>query len=67
VLDDPFASFDRQRLDNALSLLKVIARENQVLLMTHDPYILDWAREVSSAGDVPCAIRELTGPEHQTL
>lgn len=65
VLDDPFASFDRPRLDNALGLLKVIARENQVLLMTHDPYILDWAREVSSAGEVPCAIRELPAPEHR--
>ena len=66
VLDDPFASFDRPRLDNALTLLKVIARENQVLLMTHDPHILDWAREVSSAGDVPCAIRELPAPEYQS-
>jgi DNA repair exonuclease SbcCD ATPase subunit len=66
MLDDPFASFDRQRLDNALSLLKVIARENQILLMTHDPYILDWAREVSSDDDVPCAIRELTAPEYQS-
>lgn len=43
ILDDPFASFDRERLSNALNMLISIAETNQVLLMTHDPQILDWA------------------------
>ncbi|MHB1457653.1 MAG: ATP-binding protein [Armatimonadota bacterium] len=43
VLDDPFASFDCERLMNALNMLVNIAKTNQVLLMTHDPQIRDWA------------------------
>lgn len=55
ILDDPFPAFDRRRLDNALNLLKAVARENQVLLFTHDPYILGWAK----SGDVSCMVHEL--------
>lgn len=62
VLDDPFASFDRGRLDNVLNLIAALAKENQILLLTHDPYILDWARDLTSSGKTPCAIYELPAP-----
>lgn len=62
ILDDPFVTFDRERLDNALNLLEVMARENQILVMTHDPYVLDWARDLASAGGVSCVVHELPGP-----
>ena len=62
VLDDPFTAFDRRRLDNALELLRAVARENQVLLLTHDPYILDWARDLASSGEAPCVVHELAAP-----
>ena len=62
ILDDPFANFDRGRLDNVLNLLGVLARENQILLLTHDPYVLDWAGDLASSGSVPCLVRELPGP-----
>lgn len=55
ILDDPFASFDPARLDNALRLLESLAAENQILLMTHDPVILDWAKGLNSA----CLVHEL--------
>lgn len=62
ILDDPFAAFDRQRLDNALNLLKTVARENQVIILTHDPYILDWARSLTASGEIPCTVNELAPP-----
>ncbi|HUV04194.1 MAG TPA: AAA family ATPase [Armatimonadota bacterium] len=61
VLDDPFVAFDRPRLENVLDLLRVLAEENQILLLTHDPYVLDWARNLSSDG-TPVQIHELPGP-----
>ncbi len=63
VLDDPFPAFDRVRLDNALELLKQAARSNQVILMTHDPHILDWAKSLQAAGQDRCAIHELASPQ----
>lgn len=42
ILDDPFASFDSERLMNALEALVSISNTNQVLLLTHDPQIRDW-------------------------
>lgn len=65
ILDDPFASFDRRRLDRALEMLKTIARENQVLLLSHDPHILDWAREAKSSKEIQCLIHELPAPKEQ--
>ncbi|MHB0912031.1 MAG: ATP-binding protein [Armatimonadota bacterium] len=53
-LDDPFASFDRPRLERVLELLSATARERQVLLFTHDPYILEWA------GKNSCMVHSLT-------
>ena len=54
MLDDPFASFDPARLDNALRLLEALAAENQILLMTHDPVVLNWAKGLKG-----CLIHEL--------
>lgn len=62
ILDDPFASFDRRRLDNVLELLAVLANENQILLLTHDSYILEWARGLASSNRAPCIIHELLNP-----
>jgi uncharacterized protein YhaN len=62
VLDDPFASFDRGRTDKVLDLLQVLAEDNQILVLTHDPYVLDWARGLSASGSVPCTISELSPP-----
>jgi len=36
ILDDPFANFDSGRLQNALHTLDLIAKERQVILLTHD-------------------------------
>ncbi len=66
ILDDPFPAFDRQRLDNALNLLRTVARDNQVILLTHDPYILDWAKSLVSSSDGSCMIHELAPPSVQT-
>lgn len=63
ILDDPFANFDRERLTNVLSLIAALARQSQILLLTHDPYILDWAENLASAGDVPCVVHKLPKPQ----
>lgn len=62
ILDDPFVNFDRSRLDNVLGLLGALAGENQMLLLTHDPYILEWARNLASSSSVSCLVHELPGP-----
>ena len=36
ILDDPFANFDAGRLHNALRTLELIAKDRQVILLTHD-------------------------------
>jgi len=63
MLDDPFASFDPARLENALRLLETLAGENQILLMTHDPVVLNWALRLRSGqakGLAPvCLVHEL--------
>lgn len=62
ILDDPFAAFDQGRLENALELLTSLAGDTQILLMTHDQYVLDWARELESSKTLPCAVYELPPP-----
>lgn len=62
VLDDPFASFDRRRVENILCLLRKICRGSQVILMTHDPFILDWAHRLGADGPNLCAVHELPEP-----
>lgn len=62
ILDDPFVNCDLGRLRNALSMLADIASHGQVLLMTHDEHILDWAHSLQSEGKVPCAVHELVTP-----
>lgn len=59
ILDDPFVNFDRRRLDNVLNLLEEVARTNQVLLLTHDPHTLEWARDVHATGRIECMVHEL--------
>ncbi len=59
ILDDPFVNCDRERLDSMLKMLTDISSRNQVLLMTHDRHILEWARGLQTEGRVPCTIHEL--------
>lgn len=49
ILDDPFASFDTERLHNVLEMLTSLAKANQVILLTHDPQILQWAQSDSGS------------------
>lgn len=44
ILDDPFATFDRGRLDRALDMLTSLSKQNQVILFTHNPYIAERIR-----------------------
>jgi DNA repair exonuclease SbcCD ATPase subunit len=36
ILDDPFHSFDKNRLENTIHMLKEISKETQVILFSHD-------------------------------
>ncbi|HEY3297275.1 MAG TPA: AAA family ATPase [Armatimonadota bacterium] len=62
ILDDPFAAFDRERLANVLSLLAALSRERQIIMLTHDPYVLDWAKSISASGELRSLIHELPSP-----
>lgn len=57
ILDDPFASFDRDRLDNVLDVLGTLGSDQQIILMTHDPYVLDWAQNLESGAG--CTVHTL--------
>lgn len=59
ILDDPFVNCDHERLGNVLAMLRDTAVRNQVLLMTHDEKILDWALGLQSEGRVPCEVHRL--------
>ena len=61
ILDDPFASFDQARLKNALALLESLASDMQMLLFTHDPQTLEWAKELSSKNNTICSVHTLDG------
>lgn len=45
LLDDPIAHFDEERRGTLLALLEELAREIQVILLTHDRRILNQVRE----------------------
>lgn len=60
ILDDPFVSFDQERLERTLNLLQKLAAKNQVLLLTHDPFTLEWAKHSA------CAIHDLTKPQQSS-
>ncbi len=61
ILDDPFANSDQARLDSVLEMLAGVAAGNQVLLMTHDRHVLEWARTLESECNTPCQVYELKG------
>lgn len=46
VLDDPFVHWDEVRLERAREMLRALARERQVLLLTHRPELADWGEPV---------------------
>ncbi len=45
LLDDPVAHFDEERRGVLLAALEEMAREIQVILLTHDRGVLNWVRE----------------------
>lgn len=45
ILDDPFVHFDHDRMANMIRFLVDLSKENQVLLFTKEPFILDWCSE----------------------
>jgi uncharacterized protein YhaN len=59
IMDDPFASFDRNRLDRVLLLLAELAADYQILLFTHDPYTLDSISRMEKEGKIPCRVHKL--------
>ncbi|WP_099362469.1 ATP-binding protein [Fredinandcohnia onubensis] len=46
IIDDSFVNFDSGRLSNAISLIKELSRENQVLLFTCHQHVLEGFGEV---------------------
>ncbi len=49
VLDDPFVHWDEERLERARDMVRALARERQVLLLTHRPELADWGEPVDHA------------------
>lgn len=48
ILDDPFVNFDRDRLTRVLDVLKALSEHNQIILLTHDTYVLEYARTLGA-------------------
>ncbi len=48
ALDEPFTSFDKYRLDNALAMLKKFYDENgwQIIILTKDEFLVDQVKEL---------------------
>ncbi len=38
ILDDPFHNFDQTRLNKTIEVVKQIAKEKQIILISHRPY-----------------------------
>ncbi len=49
VLDDPFVHWDEVRLERARDMVRALAHERQVLLLTHRPELADWGEPVDHA------------------
>jgi chromosome segregation protein len=49
VLDDPFAHWDERRLARAREMLRALARERQVVLLSHRREFAAWGEPVTSA------------------
>jgi uncharacterized protein YhaN len=43
ILDDPFASYDERRLENAMKVVKELSRNHQILLLTSQNHYDQWA------------------------
>jgi DNA sulfur modification protein DndD len=46
ILDDPFITFDRNRIKEAISILKEISKEHQIILASKDEYTKDLINEI---------------------
>lgn len=51
ILDDPFIHFDPDRLANMLQFLRDLSKDNQNLLFTKDPMIVDWFKKNSAESE----------------
>ncbi len=58
LLDDPFAHYDRGRLEQALELIGEAAQERQIIVFSEDAMLAELARQVCGS----CAIIELEPP-----
>lgn len=43
ILDDPFASYDEERLENAMKVIKGLSENHQILLLTSQDHYDKWA------------------------
>ncbi len=43
MLDDPFASYDEKRLENAMKVIKELSKNHQILLLTSQDHYDKWA------------------------
>ncbi|MFH0955312.1 MAG: AAA family ATPase [Candidatus Micrarchaeota archaeon] len=46
IFDDPFHSFDKDRLENTMNLLKQISKKQQIILVSHDEKYAKYADNV---------------------
>lgn len=46
-LDDPFVTFDAERLENMKLILQELARETQIFLFTHNDQYGDWGQKIA--------------------
>ncbi len=46
IMDDTFVNFDQTRLKNALDIVSQISLERQVILLSHDEGLKNWAEKV---------------------
>ena len=43
ILDDPFASYDEKRLENAMKVIRELSENHQILLLTSQDHYDKWA------------------------
>jgi uncharacterized protein YhaN len=43
ILDDPFASYDEKRLENAMKVIRKLSQNHQILLLTSQDHYDKWA------------------------
>lgn len=47
LLDDPFVNFDNERLFKTIEILRILAKEHQIIWLTKDEYLLEQLQEAA--------------------